>query len=192
MTVEELRRESGMSQREFAAHYGIPVRTLQQWEQGKSTPAPYVLAMMEKLRPAPTDVVVGEGGTRKSTNRRRRPQGAREGVDRFAIPERHRWKVCIERPFPNCERVHPIQQWKVRELLDDVLVDPAVKRVTVFGSSVTQRCHRGSDVDVYIETENKGNPIRAAHDFPLDVWTNHTADGRLMRTIEETGVVVYG
>lgn len=39
MTVADLRRETKLSQRQFAELFGIPVRTLQQWEQGKSAPA---------------------------------------------------------------------------------------------------------------------------------------------------------
>lgn len=170
MTVVELRRASAMSQREFAEHYGIPVRTLQQWEQGKSSPPPYVVSMMEKLQPS------------KKT----------PDANRFYIPEKRQWKVCIDAPFENCERIYPIQQRKVRELLDDVVQTSAVKRVVIFGSSVTQRCHQGSDVDVYIEMSEDINPVQKYHDFPYDLWTNYTADNRLKAEIAKRGVVVYG
>lgn len=165
-----MRQASGMSQRAFAEHYGIPVRTLQQWEQGKSSPPSYVLSMMEKLQPA------------KKSNK----------PSRHFIPEKKRWKVCIDEPFKNCERIYPIQQRKVRELLDDLTQDPAVKRVVIFGSSVTQRCHQGSDVDVYVEMSNDHNPVQKYHDFLYDLWTNYMADKRLKAEIEKQGVVVYG
>ena len=169
MTLVEMRREAGMSQREFAEHYGIPVRTLQQWEQGKSAPPSYVLSMMEKLRPS-----------------------RRRGMAFYSIPEKKHWKACIDRPFQNCDRIYTIQQRKVRELLDDVTRDPAVSKVVVFGSSVTQRCHQGSDVDVYVETSENRNPVTSFHDFPFDLWTNYTADERLKAEIDEKGVLVYG
>lgn len=167
MTLVEMRREAGMSQRAFAEHFGIPVRTLQQWEQGKSAPPSYVLAMMEKLRPS------------------------RRRTGRHFIPEKRRWKVCVDTPFENCERVYPIQQRKVRELLDDVTADPSVRRVIVFGSSVTQRCHQGSDVDVYVELDENRNPVHKLHEFAFDLWTNFTADDRLKAEIGKKGVVVY-
>lgn len=170
MTVLEMRRASAMSQREFAEHYGIPVRTLQQWEQGKSFPPSYVVSMMEKLRPS-----------KKASE-----------ANRFYIPEKRQWRVCVDAPFDNCERIYPIQQRKVRELLDDVTQIPAVRRVVIFGSSVTQRCHQGSDVDVYVEMSEDVNPVQKYHDFPYDLWTNYTADDRLKAEIEERGVVVYG
>lgn len=36
--VKQIRRALGMSQVEFAAHFGFSVRTLQEWEQGRSAP----------------------------------------------------------------------------------------------------------------------------------------------------------
>lgn len=172
MTVAELRRQSKLSQSQFAALFGIPVRTIQQWEQGKSTPPAYVTAMMEKLLPHVLH---------------RRPQRKR-----YSIPERTRWRVVIDDPFDHCDRVHPLQQRKVRELIDDMAFDPSVRAITLFGSSVTERCHPGSDVDVYVEMEHEGNPISQVHDFPFDLWTNYTADDRLKAEIENKGVRVYG
>ena len=110
---------------------------------------------------------------------------------RFSIPEKTRWRICIDKPFVNCERIYPIQQRKIKELLDDVTRDSNVRKVIVFGSSVTQRCHQGSDVDLYIELDEAGNPITEVHDFPYDLWTNYTADDRLLREIADRGVVVY-
>ena len=45
-TVKEIREETGLTQAKFAERLGIPVRTLQQWEQGKSTPPDYFIRMM--------------------------------------------------------------------------------------------------------------------------------------------------
>jgi putative transcriptional regulator len=36
--VKNIREGLGMSQSEFAAHFGFSVRTLQEWEQGRSVP----------------------------------------------------------------------------------------------------------------------------------------------------------
>ncbi|MEI3376346.1 MAG: helix-turn-helix domain-containing protein [Coriobacteriales bacterium] len=173
MQVAEMRKQTGLSQRQYAECFGIPVRTLQQWEQNKSTPPSYVISMMERLSP--------------ELARRHTP-----AASRHVIPERRRWRVCIDRPFENCNRIYPVQQRKVRELIDDISADPAVKSITVFGSSVTQRCHIGSDVDVYVETDDTRSPISMTHDFAFDLWTNHTADERLKDEIARTGVKVYG
>ena len=47
MTVKELRAQTGLSQSQFAARFQIPVRTLQQWEQGRQEPPAYVVAMIQ-------------------------------------------------------------------------------------------------------------------------------------------------
>ena len=44
--IKELRKKTGLSQSKFSAKLGIPVRTLQQWEQGISAPPEYVVRMM--------------------------------------------------------------------------------------------------------------------------------------------------
>jgi putative transcriptional regulator len=44
--IRELRKNTGLSQSKFSAKFGIPVRTLQQWEQGASAPPEYVARMM--------------------------------------------------------------------------------------------------------------------------------------------------
>jgi putative transcriptional regulator len=47
--IRELRKSTGLSQSKFAARFGIPVRTLQQWEQGQSAPPEYVVRMMKYI-----------------------------------------------------------------------------------------------------------------------------------------------
>ena len=44
--IKELRQKTGLSQSKYSAKFGIPVRTLQQWEQGISAPPEYLVRMM--------------------------------------------------------------------------------------------------------------------------------------------------
>lgn len=52
--VKAIRRERGLSQSEFAARYGINVRTLQDWEQGRVQPdgpaRAYLLVILREPR----------------------------------------------------------------------------------------------------------------------------------------------
>lgn len=48
-TIKDLRAETGLSQSQFAQSFGIPVRTIQKWECGESSPKPYVLRMMQEI-----------------------------------------------------------------------------------------------------------------------------------------------
>lgn len=49
MTIKEIRQLTGFSQSMFARYFDLPVRTLQQWEQGRSSPPDYVLKMIIKI-----------------------------------------------------------------------------------------------------------------------------------------------
>lgn len=46
MTIKELRELTGMKRTKFAEYFGIPYRTMQDWELGKSDIAPYLLDLM--------------------------------------------------------------------------------------------------------------------------------------------------
>lgn len=47
MTIIEMRRQLGATQSEFADRYGIPFRTIQNWEAGLRTPPEYVVSLLE-------------------------------------------------------------------------------------------------------------------------------------------------
>jgi DNA-binding transcriptional regulator YiaG len=43
----QLRMETGMNRREFAEYFGIPYRTVQDWELGNRTMPDYLFRLME-------------------------------------------------------------------------------------------------------------------------------------------------
>lgn len=47
--IKELRKQTGMSQSQFATYFDIPVRTLQDWEQERRQPPEYLVRLMERL-----------------------------------------------------------------------------------------------------------------------------------------------
>lgn len=49
MTVKELRKQTGMSQREFAAYFDISVRNIQEWEQERKQPPPYLIGLLHRI-----------------------------------------------------------------------------------------------------------------------------------------------
>lgn len=53
--IKELRLETGLTQKEFAGRYGIPLSTLRKWEQGDSFPADYIVSLIERTIPAFND-----------------------------------------------------------------------------------------------------------------------------------------
>lgn len=49
MKIKELRQLTGMSQSQFAAYFGISVRTVQEWEQEKRTPPVYLVGLLKRI-----------------------------------------------------------------------------------------------------------------------------------------------
>lgn len=49
MTIKEIRDLLNVSRAEFSRRYGIPSRTLEDWEKGKRTPPPYVITLLERV-----------------------------------------------------------------------------------------------------------------------------------------------
>lgn len=47
--VKTIRESTGLSQDKFAAEYGIPPKTLRNWEQGRTSPPKYVISMLAKV-----------------------------------------------------------------------------------------------------------------------------------------------
>lgn len=48
MEVKELRMLSGLSQQAFSEKYGIPKRSIENWEGGKRNPPEYVISLLER------------------------------------------------------------------------------------------------------------------------------------------------
>ncbi len=47
MTIRELRTLSGMTQQAFADYFGIPKRSIENWEGGQRSCPDYLLTLME-------------------------------------------------------------------------------------------------------------------------------------------------
>ena len=47
--LKELRKELGLSQAKFAEKFGIPLRTIQDWEYGKREVRSYIVNMMYRI-----------------------------------------------------------------------------------------------------------------------------------------------
>ena len=51
MTIKEAREQAGLSRAEMSRLFEIPIRTLEDWDAGKSNPPPYVARLIiEKLQ----------------------------------------------------------------------------------------------------------------------------------------------
>ena len=106
--------------------------------------------------------------------------------------QKKEWRVCIQDPFENCEKIYPIQQKKVKQMINNIKEDSNVEKIVVFGSSVQDTCHMGSDVDFYIVLkQDQKITFKETLSFMYDIWTNYTVDSRMYEEITKKGVTVY-
>lgn len=49
MTIKEIRKATGLTQRAFGEKFHIPETNVGHWEQGVSCPTPYVQFMIERI-----------------------------------------------------------------------------------------------------------------------------------------------
>lgn len=49
MKIKELRDSTGMSQSKFATYFGISVRNIQEWEQERKQPPPYLVGLLKRI-----------------------------------------------------------------------------------------------------------------------------------------------
>ena len=111
---------------------------------------------------------------------------------RKTADQKKEWRVCIQDPFKNCEKIYPIQQKKVKQMINNIKEDSNVEKIVVFGSSVQDTCHMGSDVDFYIVLkQDQKITFKETLSFMYDIWTNYTVDSRMYEEITKKGVTVY-
>lgn len=102
------------------------------------------------------------------------------------------WKVCVKEPYMNVEKIFPTQQKDVGKIIRVWKEDENIRKIIIFGSSVTSACNPWSDIDIYVEMqEKKKRPAVGIKEVPLDIWTNYDVDEELRKEIMEKGVVVY-
>ena len=49
MNIKEMRETTGMNRKQFAEYFGIPYRTVEDWEAGKRKAPDYVYNMINKI-----------------------------------------------------------------------------------------------------------------------------------------------
>lgn len=60
VSISDLRSLIGLSRSEFSRRYGIPIRTMEDWEAGRRTPPEYVVSLLERV--VKEDIKKEEGG----------------------------------------------------------------------------------------------------------------------------------
>lgn len=170
MKIKELRSKTKLSQSEFAKKFGIPVRTLQKWEQDAADPLPYLMSLIQ-----------GEISFEEYVD-----------MTQYMIKKpQKKFKNTLKKPFKNVDKIHPIQQHRIEDILEELKKHESVRKIIVFGSSVTHKCNYDSDIDLYVELDKDENVKTYNVDCPVDFWTNFNVTPEMLNEIKNKGVEVY-
>lgn len=115
-------------------------------------------------------------------------------------------KVVDDQAFNHVNRIHPIKQKVVKNIVNAAKRDEFVKRLIIFGSSTRYDCDFTSDLDICIDwmqdcydgegvlkpfTRNMRKVISRETNGFADVVNYAYLDGTLVKDAVEQGVVVY-
>lgn len=95
--------------------------------------------------------------------------------------------------FKHCNRVHPLMQERVQQVLEQLKKDENIQKIVLFGSSLEFRCSSYSDLDLYIEKKNPGIPLKQEPvlDCELDLIMDLGHENRLYSEIDRTGLLLF-
>lgn len=99
----------------------------------------------------------------------------------------------------NLRRIYPLKQKQVAQIYDKVKDNSIVRRAIIFGSSVTGRCHTGSDLDICIDADVSDGmkvyelqrQIGEICNWNCDILMYSNLGSRMKNTVEREGVVIY-
>lgn len=115
-------------------------------------------------------------------------------------------KIVDEDAFMNVNRIHPLKQKNVKEIVEAARDDKAVKRIIIFGSSIRYDCDITSDLDICIDwneacydedgvlkpfTKNMRKIIASVTKGNSDVVNYGYLDDSVVKSAVMEGVVVY-
>lgn len=115
-------------------------------------------------------------------------------------------KIVDDTAFLSVNKIHPLKQKIVAEIVDAAKKDSEVKRIIIFGSSTRYDCNTESDLDICIDwyddcydkdgvlkpfTANMRKHISMVTKGNADVVNYSYLDGTLIKDAVKEGVVVY-
>lgn len=110
-----------------------------------------------------------------------------------------RFPIVVKTDCKNIYRVYPLKQRVVAQLYHIGKEYSEIKRIYIFGSSVTSRCHIDSDIDICVDADVSDgmkifeiqSKIGEACGWNCDIIMYSNLGDRLKETIHKEGVVIY-
>lgn len=137
--IKDVRLQLGLNRKEFSQKLNIPYMTLTDWELGKHEPPEYVHRLLEYYV---------------------RIQCSYEKSPYFATDKCNKWdeQRNYRTTFPTVHNhstvpvkyIYPLKQRDIINIHEAVKDDTRINNIILFGSSVTMRCTKSSDIDLSV------------------------------------------
>lgn len=110
-----------------------------------------------------------------------------------------RFPIVVKTDCKNIYRVYPLKQKIAAQLYKIGKEYEEIRRIYIFGSSVTSRCHIDSDIDICVDADvsdgmkifEMQSKIGDACDWNCDIIMYSNLGSRLKETIQKEGVIIY-
>lgn len=110
-----------------------------------------------------------------------------------------RFPVTVETECRNIDKIYPLKQEIAARIYDLAGGFPIIRRIIVFGSSVTPKCGIDSDIDICIDADvsdglkvyEMQKDVGEICGWNCDIIMYSDAGKTLRETLEREGVVIY-
>ncbi len=107
--------------------------------------------------------------------------------------------VVVTTDCRNINKVYPLKQKSVAGLYSMAKKHKEIKRIYIFGSSVTPKCNINSDIDICLDADTRDGmaifniqkEMGEICDWNCDIIMYSNMGSRLRNTIENEGVIIY-
>ncbi len=107
--------------------------------------------------------------------------------------------VTVNTTCKNINKVYPLKQKIAAAIYDAAPKYAEIKKIYIFGSSVTSKCNIDSDIDICIDADvsdgmcifNIQSEIGQICDWNCDILMYSNIGSRLRDTINNEGVIIY-
>lgn len=156
MGLREMRKLSGLSQRQLADLSGVNLRSLQDYEQGhkslSSAKGETLLRLSSVLDFTINDILSGECSNLEIESNELRAYRSKRRLIQYqsALEKKNSrlyFPVIASDKSVDMSCIYPTKQKLVKKVLSDMRRDSRVTGLWLFGSSITIKCHKNSDID---------------------------------------------
>ena len=198
--IQSRREALGLTQKQFAELYNVNFRILQDYEQGRkpveSIKGDVLLRISKGLGCSIEDILLEDISMISGHNQDKYLKEYNKRISRLDLYGKYyRFPVIVDNEYVDMSRVHPLKQELVSRINNDISSDANVVSIMLFGSSVTMRCNKDSDIDLAIRLKeevisdaiknNVSEKIQEISDWKADIlWYDRlTKDERIYHDI---------